>query len=108
MTIGTPVTQITEPIYMFGVYVENFTSGVGYGAESSTMQMTLIEDPENVKQAVDPLTGLPLYLNSDGNTTTTVTDTPVMVEDPVVIEHEAIRLDDEGKPARDSSGNGLW
>ena len=108
MTIGTPVTQITEPIYMFGVYVENFTSGVGYGAESSTMQMTLIEDPENVKQAVDPLTGLPLYLDSDGNTTTTVTDTPVMVEDPVVIEHEAIRLDDEGKPARDSSGNIIY
>jgi len=105
MTIGTPVTQIAEPIYMFGAYVESFTSNVGYGAESSTMQMTLVEDPENVKQAVDPLTDLPLYLDSNGNTTTTVTDTPVMIEDPVVIEHEAIELDDGGKPVRDGSGN---
>tara|TARA_R100000664_G_scaffold3345_1_gene7621 strand:- start:3472 stop:7806 length:4335 start_codon:yes stop_codon:yes gene_type:complete len=108
MTIGTPVTQITEPIYMFGAYVESFTSNVGYGAESSTMQMTLVEDPQNATQAVDPVTGLPLYLDSNGNTTTTVTDTPVMTEDPVVIEHQVIRLDDEDKPVRDSSGNIIY
>jgi hypothetical protein len=41
---------------MFGVYVEAFTSSVGYGAESSTMQMTLVEDPDNgltVKHSLD-------------------------------------------------------
>ena len=41
---------------MFGVYVESFTSSVGYGAESSTMQMTLVEDPDNgvtIKHSLD-------------------------------------------------------
>ena len=48
--------QLTEPLIMFGVYVESFTSAVGYGAESSTMQMTLVEDPDNgitVKHSLD-------------------------------------------------------
>ena len=40
------MVQLTEPLKMFGVYVESFTSSVGYGAESSTMQMTLVEDPD--------------------------------------------------------------
>jgi hypothetical protein len=50
------VAQLTEPLTMFGVYVESFTSAVGYGAESSTMQMTLVEDPDNgitVKHSLD-------------------------------------------------------
>lgn len=41
---------------MFGVYVESFTSSVGYGAESSAMQMTLVEDPEDnitIKHSLD-------------------------------------------------------
>ena len=41
---------------MFGAYVESFTSSVGYGAESSTMQMTLVEDPDNgitIKHSLD-------------------------------------------------------
>ena len=41
------MVQFTNPLKMFGVYVESFTSSVGYGAESSTMQMTLVEDPDN-------------------------------------------------------------
>jgi hypothetical protein len=41
------MVQLTEPLKMFGVYVESFTSSVGYGAESSTMQMTLVEDPDD-------------------------------------------------------------
>jgi hypothetical protein len=40
------MVQLTKPLKMFGVYVESFTSSVGYGAESSTMQMTLVEDPD--------------------------------------------------------------
>ena len=45
---------------MFGVYVESFTSSVGYGAESSTMQMTLVEDPDK---------GIKLKHSLDGGTT---------------------------------------
>ena len=53
---------------MFGVYVESFTSSVGYGAESSTMQMTLIEDPNNLSQRKDSQGNL-IYLDSAGNPT---------------------------------------
>ncbi|MAH51529.1 hypothetical protein CMI37_37280 [Candidatus Pacearchaeota archaeon] len=50
------MVQLTEPLKMFGVYVESFTSSVGYGAESSTMQMTLVEDPDDnitIKHSLD-------------------------------------------------------
>ena len=50
------MVQLTEPLEMFGAYVESFTSSVGYGAESSTMQMTLVEDPDNgitIKHSLD-------------------------------------------------------
>jgi hypothetical protein len=53
---------------MFGVYVESFTSSVGYGAESSTMQMTLVEDPNNFSQRKDSQGNL-IYLDSAGNPT---------------------------------------
>ena len=51
--IGQPPNQsttspkLTAPLIMFNALVESFSSSVGYGAESSTMQMTLVEDPEN-------------------------------------------------------------
>ena len=50
------MVQLTEPLKMFGVYVESFTSSVGYGAESSTMQMTLVENPDDnitIKHSLD-------------------------------------------------------
>ena len=48
------MVQLTEPLEMFNAYVVDFTSSVGYGAESSTMQMTLVEDPDNVDSNGNP------------------------------------------------------
>ncbi len=74
------MVQLTEPLEMFNAYVVNFTSSVGYGAESSTMQMTLVEDPDNV--------------DSNGNPS------------PKTIQHKKPRLDEDGKmiPLEDGSG----
>ena len=98
---------LTEPLMMFGVYVESFTSSVGYGAESSTMQMTLVEDENNVTQKKDALGAL-LYWSQDTIPVETYADKtctgpadinnllgtppctpnlPVMVPDPITLKH---------------------
>ena len=53
---STTSPKLTEPLIMFNALVESFSASVGYGAESSTMQMTLVEDPENgrtIKHSLD-------------------------------------------------------
>ena len=96
---ATPVA-LTEPLMMFGVYVESFTSSVGYGAESSTMQMTLVEDENNLTQKEDAI-GL-LYWTQDTvpvetydaetcagplGTPPCTPNLPVMVPDPITLKH---------------------
>ena len=73
------MVQLTEPLEMFNAYVVDFTSSVGYGAESSTMQMTLVEDPDNV--------------DSNGNPS------------PKTIQHKKPRLDEDGKLIPDNNGS---
>ena len=73
------MVQLTEPLEMFNAYVVDFTSSVGYGAESSTMQMTLVEDPDNV--------------DSNGNPS------------PKTIQHKEPRLDEDGKMIPDGQGS---
>ena len=79
---------ITEPPLMFGVYVTNISSSVGWGSQSSTLQLTLVEDPDHEKQSKDRSGNL-LYRDSDGNATTTetATTTPIMEPDPLLIKH---------------------
>ena len=53
---STTSPKLTAPLIMFNALVESFSSSVGYGAESSTMQMTLVEDPDNghtIKHSLD-------------------------------------------------------
>lgn len=64
---------------MFNAYVSSFSSSVGYGAESSTMQMTLVEDPDNV--------------DSNGRSV------------PKTIKHKKVRLDENGKLIPDGNGS---
>ena len=73
---------------MFGVYVTNISSSVGWGSQSSTLQLTLVEDPDHEKQSKDRSGNL-LYRDSDGNATTTetATTTPIMEPDPLLIKH---------------------
>jgi len=70
---------LTEPLEMFNAYVVDFTCSVGYGAESSTMQMTLAEDPDHV--------------DSNGNPA------------PKTVRHKKPRLDEDGKFIPDGSGS---
>lgn len=113
--IDPSVVKLTQPIKMFGVYVESFSVSVGYGAESSTMQMTLIEDPDNFTQKLNA-NGVPLYRGTDSITGREVetTDTlscdlngencteneKIMVADPIVLQHEVQVLDDDGLPEK--------
>ena len=98
---------LTEPLMMFGVYVESFTSSVGYGAESSTMQMTLVEDPDNLTQKKDGQGNLwywsqdtiPVETYKSETCTGAVSaaypngappctpNLPVMVPDPITLKH---------------------
>ena len=70
---------LTEPLEMFNAYVVDFTCSVGYGAESSTMQMTLAEDLNHV--------------DSNGNPS------------PKTIQHKKPRLDQDGKLIPDGNGS---
>ena len=108
---------ITEPIRMFGAYVLDFTSSVGYGAESSTLQMKIAEDPNNMVQSRNA-SGELLYFpkNADGtdDTTQTTTDatdeatsatnTKVMESDPVLIHHYVYKKDADGVPQKTAAG----
>ena len=108
---------ITEPIRMFGAYVLDFTSSVGYGAESSTLQMKIAEDPNNMVQSRNAAGEL-LYFpkNPDGtdditqNTTdaideaTGATNTKVMESDPVEIHHYVYKKDADGVPQKTTAG----
>ncbi len=73
------MVQLTEPLEMFNAYVVDFSCSVGYGAESSTMQMTLAEDPNHV--------------DSNGNSA------------PKIIQHKKPRLDEDGKLISDNNGS---
>jgi hypothetical protein len=105
---------------MFGVYVESFSVSVGYGAESSTMQMVLIEDPDNFIQKLNA-NGVPLYKGTDSITGREIetTDTlscdlngencteneKIMVPDPIVLQHEVQVFDDDGLPEKNTDGS---
>ena len=118
--IDPSVVELTEPIKMFGAYVESFNVSVGYGAESSTMQMTLIEDPDNSSQkrnangdllylGTDPLSGREIEttetLSCDLNGQNCVENPKIMFLDPVVIHHEIQVLDSNGIPEKNSDGS---
>ena len=118
--IDPSVVKLTQPIKMFGVYVESFSVSVGYGAESSTMQMTLIEDPDNFTQKLNP-NGVPLYKGTDPITGREIETTDalscdlngenctenekIMVADPIVLQHEVQVLDDDGLPEKNTDGS---
>ena len=118
--IDPSVVELTEPIKMFGVYVESFNVSVGYGAESSTMQMTLIEDPDNSSQkrnangdllylGTDPLSGREIEtteaLSCDLNGANCVENPKIMFLDPIVVHHEIQVLDSNGLPEKNSDGS---
>ena len=118
--IDPSVVELTEPIKMFGVYVESFSVSVGYGAESSTMQMTLIEDPDNSSQrrnangdllylGTDPLSGREIEttetLSCDLSGANCVENPKIMFLDPIVIHHEIQVLDEDGIPEKNSDGS---
>jgi hypothetical protein len=108
---------LTEPIRMFGAYVLDFTSSVGYGAESSTLQMKIAEDPNNKVQSRNA-TGELLYFpkKEDGTDDTTQTttaaideatsakNTKVMESAPVLIHHYVYKKDSDGVPQKTGSG----
>jgi hypothetical protein len=118
--IDPSVVKLTQPIKMFGVYVESFSVSVGYGAESSTMQMVLIEDPDNFTQKLNS-NGVPLYKGTDSITGREIetTDTlscdlngencteneKIMIADPIVLQHEVQVLDDDGLPEKNTDGS---
>lgn len=70
---------LTEPLEMFNAYVVDFSCSVGYGAESSTMQMTLAEDLNHVDSNNNP--------------------------SPKTIKHKKPRLDEDGKFIPDGNGS---
>lgn len=41
------VENLNEPPKMFGAYVENVSSSIGWNGQGGSCQMTLVEDPEN-------------------------------------------------------------
>ena len=118
--IDPSVVKLTEPIKMFGVYVESFSVSVGYGAESSTMQMVLVEDPNNTTQKLNA-NGTPLYkgtnpitgreietteqFSCDINGENCVENEKIMIEDPIVLQHEVQVLDDDGLPEKNADGS---
>ena len=107
--------NVEEPAFMFGAYVTSFSSSVGYGAESSTLQMSVIEDPNREIQKKNDLGEL-LYLgtNAQGEEVETTdavdsngdANTKIMVPSPVTIHYF--------EPVRDSDGvqqknpDGTW
>jgi len=118
--IDPSVVKLTEPIKMFGVYVESFSVSVGYGAESSTMQMVLVEDPNNTTQKLNA-NGVPLYKGTDPITGREIETTEqfscdingenctendkIIIADPVVLQHEVQVLDDDGLPEKNQDGS---
>jgi hypothetical protein len=118
--IDPSVVKLTQPIKMFGVYVESFSVSVGYGAESSTMQMTLVEDPNNFTQKTND-NGVPLYKGTDSITGREIETTEklscdlngenctenekIMIADPIVLHHEVQVLDDDGLPEKNAGGS---
>lgn len=118
--IDPSVVKLTQPIKMFGVYVESFSVTVGYGAESSTMQMTLVEDPNNFTQKTND-NGVPLYKGTDSITGREIETTEklscdlngenctenekIMIADPIVLHHEVQVLDDDGLPEKNAGGS---
>ena len=117
--IDPSVVKLTEPIKMFGVYVESFNVSVGYGAESSTMQMVLVEDPNNKSQKRNSSNQL-LYRGTDAfgrevetteattcdiNGENCVENEKIMIEDPIVLHHEVQVLDEDGFPEKNSDGS---
>ena len=107
--------NVEEPSFMFGAYVTNFSSSVGYGAESSTLQMSIIEDPNREIQKKNDLGEL-LYLgtnalgeevettdalDSNGNA-----NTKIMVPSPVTIHYfEPVRNSDG---VQQKNSDGTW
>ena len=96
MTIYQPIPEAPK---MFGVYVQQFSSNVGYGSNGSSLSMTLVEDPDNFSHKKNS-SGQLLYLDSNGNDTTSsstggVPNQPSMFKDPLIIKHAV--FDDEGK-----------
>lgn len=51
---------ITEPIKLFDAYVENASLNVGYGAESSTAQLTIVYEQDGPKRSSDFTDNFPL------------------------------------------------
>ena len=118
--IDPSVVKLTQPIKMFGVYVESFSVSVGYGAESSTMQMVLIEDPDNFIQKTND-NGSPLYKGTDSITGREIETTEklscdlngenctenekIMIPDPIVLHHEVQVLDEDGFPEKNADGS---
>tara|TARA_B100000676_G_scaffold141614_1_gene140261 strand:+ start:36062 stop:38824 length:2763 start_codon:yes stop_codon:yes gene_type:complete len=51
----------TSPIMMFGAYIVNASTSIGWGGQGGSMQFTLIEDPENNVILNMPKVGTPVY-----------------------------------------------
>ena len=59
--IMTAVTSITEAPKMFGAYVSNISSSIGWGGQGGSCQMTLVEDPANDVVITLPEVGTACY-----------------------------------------------
>ena len=55
------ITSITEAPKMFGAYVSNISSSIGWGGQGGSCQMTLVEDPDNGVVVTLPEVGTACY-----------------------------------------------
>jgi hypothetical protein len=57
--MGLLMAVIDEPITLFGGYVESASVNVGYGADSSTCQLTLVYDGDGPNRTISPEDNFP-------------------------------------------------
>ena len=61
-----PVTTITAAPKMFGAYVSNISTSIGWGGQGGSCQLTLVEDPLNGVTIALPQVGTACYFKFQG------------------------------------------
>ena len=64
--IMAPVTTITAAPKMFGAYVSNISTSIGWGGQGGSCQLTLVEDPLNGVTIALPQVGTACYFKFQG------------------------------------------
>ena len=60
------VTAITSSPKMFGAYVSNISTSIGWGGQGGSCQLTLVEDPNNGVHIALPQVGTACYFSFHG------------------------------------------